>query len=105
MFVYKTYFLGEKALVSWSVFIVILNMSENEIGTKILDAAFNLHRELGPGLLESSYHRCLCYLLEQRGLKFKTELSVPLKFRNVYLDCGYKLDLLVEDKMFSRLNF
>ena len=78
-------------------------MTENEIGTIILDAAFVVHKELGPGLLESAYHRCLAHLLQQAGLDFQSEVSIPLKFREVYLECGYKLDLLVENKVIVEL--
>lgn len=78
-------------------------MTENEVGTRIINSAFLVHRELGPGLLESAYQKCLCYLLEEDGLKIKSQMPVPLKFKEVYLDSGYKLDLLVEDKVIIEL--
>jgi GxxExxY protein len=74
-------------------------MHENDIGTLVLDAAFELHKALGPGLLESAYEHCLAFELEQKGLNIKAQWPLPLVYKNVNLDCGYRLDILVEDKI------
>ena len=74
-------------------------MHENEIGTLILDAAFQVHKELGPGLLESTYEACLSYETLQRGLFIETQLPLPVVYKEVKLDCGYRIDLRVERKV------
>jgi GxxExxY protein len=70
---------------------------ENELSKIILDAAFRVHTAIGPGLLESAYEACLAYELRNEGLKVLTQVPLPLVYREVKLDVGYKLDLLVED--------
>jgi GxxExxY protein len=65
----------------------------------ILSAAFEVHRELGPGLLESAYQACLCHELSCRGLSFRTEVPLPVRYKDVRLECGYRIDLVVEDKI------
>ncbi len=70
---------------------------ENEITEKIIGAAIEVHRHLGPGLLESAYEECLCYELSQYGLKFRRQLPVPVFYKGINLDCDYRLDLIVED--------
>ncbi|MCX5675635.1 MAG: GxxExxY protein [Planctomycetota bacterium] len=69
----------------------------NRITQAIIGAAVEVHRQLGPGLLESSYEACLAYELIQRGLKVARQKELPLRYKEVTLDCGYRLDLLVED--------
>jgi GxxExxY protein len=71
-------------------------MTENEISEKILGCAIQVHRELGPGLLESSYEECLYYELIQSGLIAEKQKPLPLVYKDVKLDCGYRIDLLVE---------
>ena len=66
------------------------------IGAVILDAAILVHRELGPGLLESAYEACLVYELTRRGLSVERQKSLPVSFRGIQIDAGYRLDLLVE---------
>ena len=68
----------------------------NHITEKIIGAAIEVHRALGPGLLESAYEACLVYELNERGLKVEAQKPVPLAYKSVSLDCGYRLDLLVE---------
>jgi GxxExxY protein len=70
---------------------------ETQISEKVIGAAIEVHRNLGPGLLESVYEECLCYELSQQGLKFQRQVEVPVLYKGVKLDCGYRLDLLVED--------
>ncbi|HEY7387669.1 MAG TPA: GxxExxY protein [Bryobacteraceae bacterium] len=63
----------------------------------IIGAAIEVHRHTGPGLMESVYEECLCYELSQRGLCFKRQVQLPVSYKGVKLDCGYKMDLVVED--------
>lgn len=72
-------------------------MNLNEISGQILDASIQVHRELGPGLLESAYEACLAYELRKRGLKVLTQVGLPVIYDQVKLDVGYRIDLLVED--------
>lgn len=73
-------------------------MREDErIGKIIVDAAFKVHRELGPGLLESTYEICLHNELELRGVKVKKQHPLPVFFNDMKLQCGYRIDLLVEN--------
>ena len=74
-------------------------MTENEIATKILDVAFTLHRFLGPGLLESVYERTLEYDLREAGVSVQSQLAVPLVYKEIKFEIGYRLDLLVENKV------
>ena len=74
-------------------------MTENEIATQIVDAAFKLHTKLGPGLLESVYEVLLAHELSTRGLKVARQLSVPVIYEGIQFEHGYQLDLLVEDKV------
>jgi len=76
---------------------------ENEISGKIIGAAIEVHRKLGPGLLESAYEECLCCEMALRGIKFERQVPLPLNYKGVDLDCGYRLDLLVEDKVIVEL--
>lgn len=71
----------------------------NEITGKIIGAFFKVHRELGPGLLESSYKECLHYVLSNEGLFVEKEKALPLIYEEVKLDIGYRLDLFVENKV------
>jgi GxxExxY protein len=74
-------------------------MHENQIGTLILDAAFQVHKELGPGLLESTYQVCLGYEILQKGLFVESQLPLPVVYKQIKLDCGYRIDLRVEKKV------
>jgi GxxExxY protein len=75
-----------------------LSMDEiNKITEAIIGAAIEVHRALGPGLLESAYVTCLVYELRQRGYKVLQEVPLPLVYKEIKLDCGYRLDLLVND--------
>ena len=71
----------------------------NEITNKIISASITVHKALGPGLLESVYHECLFHELKQQNLNVKSELAVPLKYKNRNFDTGFRLDLLVEDSV------
>ena len=78
-------------------------MTENEIANKVIGIAIDVHKALGPGLLESAYKECLFYKLTQSGLYVEKEKPMPLVFENVKLDCGYRIDLLVENKLVVEL--
>lgn len=78
-------------------------MNENNIATKIIGCAIEVHKALGPGLLESAYQECLLYKLREEGLIVEREKSMPLIFEEVKLDCGYRIDLLVENKVVIEL--
>lgn len=78
-------------------------MTENEISQIIIGAAIKVHTALGPGLLENAYQECLFYVLRKEGLKVEKEKPMPLVFENVKLDCGYRIDLLVENKVVIEL--
>ncbi len=69
----------------------------------IIGAAIEVHRALGPGLLESAYEECLCHELHLRDLPFKRQVSLPVKYKGVSLDCGYLLDLVVQDSVLIEL--
>ena len=75
----------------------------NTITENIIGAAINVHRELGPGLLESAYEACLVYELTSRNLKIARQKPLPITYRDVQLDCGYRIDLLVEEVIIVEL--
>ena len=74
-------------------------MSENEISSKIIGAAIEVHKQLGPGLLESTYETCLAYELKEMGLDVKQQQALPVVYKEVKLDAGYRIDLLIENKV------
>jgi GxxExxY protein len=69
----------------------------------IIGAAIEVHRQLGPGLLESAYEQCLCHELHLRGLVFKCQVNLPISYKGLNLDCGYKIDLIVADEVIVEL--
>ena len=74
-------------------------MTENEIATAILDAAFKIHRALGPGLLESVYQATLGFELQRRGLRVIQQVGLPVHYEGIKLDIGFRVDLIVADKV------
>jgi GxxExxY protein len=74
-----------------------------ELTERILGAVIEVHKILGPGLMESAYEECLCHELNLRGLRFERQLTVPVSYKGVNLDCGYKLDVLVEETVILEL--
>ncbi|MEO5912461.1 MAG: GxxExxY protein [Pelobium sp.] len=72
---------------------------ENILATRTIGLAIKVHRELGPGLLESAYKECLSYELFKSGLIVEKEKALPLIYEEVKLDCGYRLDIIVENKL------
>ena len=78
-------------------------MTENEISGAIVDAAYRVHRALGPGLLESVYQAALGYELDQRGLRVEREKAIPVIYEGIQFEIGFRLDLLVEDTVVVEL--
>jgi GxxExxY protein len=78
-------------------------LSFREITEQVIGACIGIHKELGPGLLESAYEECLCHELAQRSIYFERQKSLPVKYKNVLLDCGYKPDLVVEARVILEL--
>lgn len=74
-------------------------MIHEEITQQIIGAAIEVHRALGPGLLESTYEACLAFELAKRGLQLEEQRAIPVIYHNVKLDCGYRIDLLVNKKI------
>ena len=74
-------------------------MTENDISYKIRGAIFKVYNELGPGLLESAYEAALIYELVKEGLSVKSQVGLPLIYQEVKLECGYRIDVLVENKV------
>lgn len=75
------------------------NYTENELSKIVFDAALKVHKALGPGLLESAYQECLYHELKKTELFIQKEKPLPLIYETVKLDCGYRLDLIIEDKL------
>lgn len=80
-----------------------LSQELEQIGKKIIDAAFTVHSTLGPGLLEKVYELCFCHELSKRGLKYKRQVDIPIVYDNLRFDEGLRLDVLVEDKIICEL--
>jgi len=78
-------------------------MTENDLAHKVIGVALEVQKALGPGLLESAYQECLAYKLIQSGLFVEKEKPMPLIFEEVKLECGYRIDLLVEKKLVLEL--
>ena len=76
---------------------------QHEITEAIIGSAIDVHRELGPGLLESAYEECFCHELHLRGLNFQRQVELPVAYKGLKLDCGYRLDVVVEDAVIVEL--
>jgi GxxExxY protein len=74
-----------------------------ELTGKVIGAAVEVHRTLGPGLLESAYEECLCHELHLQNLRFERQVALPVRYKDVTLDCGYRIDLVVEDALILEL--
>lgn len=70
-----------------------------ELSEAVIAAAIEVHRVLGPGLLESCYEQCLCHELKLRGIAFRKRADLPIEDKGVKLDCGYRIDLVIEEKI------
>jgi GxxExxY protein len=76
---------------------------EADLTSNIIAAAIDVHRELGPGLLESAYQASLCQELALRGLPFRSQVELPVEYKGVRLDCGYRIDLVVDNRVLVEL--
>ena len=74
-------------------------LHEEELTGQIIGAGIEVHRELGPGLLESAYEACLCYELSVRKIPFTRQVMLPLVYKSVRIDCGYRADVIIADKV------
>ena len=84
----------------------MINMTKtyvNRLSREIIGAAIEVHKELGPGLLESVYEKCLIYVLEEKGHYVETQIRVPISFRGMVLDADLKLDILINDTIIAEL--
>jgi GxxExxY protein len=70
---------------------------------KVIGFAIEVHRQLGPGLLESAYEECSCYELQQSGLRFRRQVPLPVVYKAIRLDCGYRIDMMVEEQVILEL--
>jgi GxxExxY protein len=75
----------------------------DELSGEVIGAAIEIHRALGPGLLESAYEECLCHELQLRNLRFERQVALPVHYKTVRLDCGYRLDVVVENRLIIEL--
>ena len=78
-------------------------MTENEIGDAIIASAMKVHSAVGPGLLESAYETCLLYELEKQGLPVQRQALIPIRYEDLSIDNGYRIDLLVADRVVVEL--
>ncbi len=72
-----------------------MNHRLNQLSHEVIGAAIEVHRKLGPGLLESAYRKCLCRELFLKGIRFENEYPLPLEYKGIRLECGYRIDLVV----------
>ena len=78
-------------------------MKFDEISNKVIGCAIEVHRSLGPGLLESTYEQCLAREMDLSGIAFKLQSPLPVEYKGIKLDCGYRVDMLIEDKLIVEL--
>lgn len=78
-------------------------MEFDSLSNRVIGCAIEVHRELGPGLLESSYEACLAHELSLAGMRFELQRTMPIAYKAVRMDCGYRLDILVEDELIVEL--
>jgi GxxExxY protein len=78
-------------------------MQFDALSSRVIGCAIEVHRELGPGLLESTYAQCLAHELRLNGIEFRLEHPLPVEYKGIRLDCGYRIDLLIEDSLIIEL--
>ena len=78
-------------------------MKFSELSNRVIGCAIDVHRKLGPGLLESTYEQCLARELRLQGIHFKIQHPLPVEYKGVRLDCGYRVDILVEDEIIMEI--
>jgi GxxExxY protein len=75
----------------------------DSLTSRVIGLAIEVHRALGPGLLESAYEECLCYELSSHGIRFRRQVPLPIVYKAVRLDCGYRIDITIEDMLIAEL--
>lgn len=80
-----------------------MSSKRDPLSEKVIGCAIEVHRSLGPGLLESAYEACLCHELENACIPFRRQVALPLEYKSVRLDCGYRIDLMVADRLIVEL--
>ena len=78
-------------------------MADEELTEQIIGAAIEVHRQLGPGLLESTYESCLCFEFDSLGVNYERQKALPVEYKGQFVECGYRLDLIVEHKVILEL--
>ena len=78
-------------------------MEFDDLSNRVIGCAIEVHRELGPGLLESSYEQCLAHELKLNGISFQLQHPQPVEYKGIRLDCGYRIDMLIEDELIIEL--
>jgi GxxExxY protein len=78
-------------------------LMEGEVTEEIIGAAVAVHRELGPGLLESAYQACMCREFSLRAIPFRSQVDLPVHYKGLRLDCGYRIDLVVDERVIVEL--
>lgn len=78
-------------------------MEFDDLSNRVIGCAIEVHRELGPGLLESTYEQCLAHELRRSGIKFKLQYPQSVRYKEIQLDCGYRLDIFVENQLILEL--
>lgn len=78
-------------------------MEFDQLSNRVIGCALEVHRTLGPGLLESTYEQCLAYELSQSDIPFKLQWALPVRYKGIKLDCGYRVDLFVDDELIVEL--
>ena len=78
-------------------------MKFDELSNQVIGCALEVHRNLGPGLLESTYEQCLAYELKAAGMRFKLQHPLPVEYKYIKLDCGYRIDVFIEDRIIVEL--
>jgi GxxExxY protein len=78
-------------------------MEKDPLSGAVIGAAIEIHRHLGPGLLESTYEACFAHELQQRGIGFQLQVPLPVRYKGVSLECGYRIDVMVEDGLLLEL--
>ena len=78
-------------------------MEFDDLSNKVMGCAIEVHRNLGPGLLESAYERCLSYELTCAGIRHEVQKELPIEYKGIKLDCGYRVDVIIEDKLIVEL--
>jgi GxxExxY protein len=76
--------------------LVAVSAHAEKVATEIVDAAIKLHRALGPGLLESAYEACLCYELSKRGIPYRQQVALPVRYEEVFVETGFRIDILAD---------